>query len=130
MIAPVAPAQATMAGDKPDARHVWRKPAWRLLLACGFLIFVSASSIYLVISSQSSQQMMNRALQLENKLRGLVAVVRIAESEQRGYLLTGDPGYLDIYRDTLDSGAAAVADVRTAIADNPVLHGVFPRSSR
>ncbi|HXN70488.1 MAG TPA: CHASE3 domain-containing protein, partial [Bradyrhizobium sp.] len=63
---------------------------------------------------------MNHALQLENKLREIIAFVRIAESEQRGYLLTGDPAYLEIYHDTIDASATAVADVKMAIADNPV----------
>jgi PAS domain S-box-containing protein len=94
--------------------------AWPVLLACVFLIFVSASSIYLVVSSQTNQEMMNRALKLENRLWEIIAVVRVAESEQRGYLLTGDPDYLEIYHNTIDAGVAVVADLRLAIADNPV----------
>ena len=82
--------QTSVAGT----RGLWSKLAWPFLLACGLLVFVSASSIYLVISSQSSRDATNRALQLENRLWETMAVVRIAESEQRGYLLTGDPGYL------------------------------------
>jgi PAS domain S-box-containing protein len=116
-VSPSATAIQTSAADKPGLRS---KLAWPLLLACGFLIFVSASSIYLVISSQSSLEMMNRALLLENRLWGIIAVVRAAESEQRGYLLTGDPDYVEIYRDTIDAGVAAVADVKRAIVDNPV----------
>jgi PAS domain S-box-containing protein len=120
LIAATPAASATAVNSDTDRRYAWSKLAWPLLLACGFLVFVSASSIYLVISSQSSQQMMSRALQLENKLWGILAVVRIAESEQRGYLLTGDPSYLEVYHNTIDAGAAAVADLRTAIADEPV----------
>jgi PAS domain S-box-containing protein len=101
-------------------RGLWSKLAWPLLLACSFLVFVSASSIYLVVASQSSHEMMNRALQLENKLWGIIAFVRVAESEQRGYLLTGNPDYLEIYRDRISAGAAAVADVKMAVANNPV----------
>jgi PAS domain S-box-containing protein len=115
---PAAPASA--ANNDTDRRYAWRKLAWPISLACGFLVFLSASSIYLVVSSQSSQEMMNRAVHLENKLWGMLAVVRVAESEQRGYLLTGDPGYLEVYHNTIDAGAAAVADLRTAVADEPV----------
>ena len=116
MIAQALTVQASVAGT----RGLWSKLAWPLLLACGLLVFVSASSIYLVISSQSSRDATNRALQLENRLWETMAVVRIAESEQRGYLLTGDPGYLEIYRNTIDASVAALADVRSAAAGSPV----------
>jgi PAS domain S-box-containing protein len=109
---------ATSPTDKPD-HQAWRHLVWPLLVACGFLIFVSGSSIYLVISSQSSREMMNRALQLENRLWGVLAVVRVAESEQRGYLLTGDPAYLDTFRNTIDAGAAAIAGIKKTVADQP-----------
>jgi PAS domain S-box-containing protein len=115
VIAPTPAYQASVAGT----RGLWSRLAWPLLLACSFLVFVSASSIYLVISSQSSREMTNQALRLENELRAIIAFVRIAESEQRGYLLTGDPHYLEIYSDTISASAAAVAEVRMAVADNP-----------
>src|SRR5450432_2938864 len=115
-MAPAPVVQATVAGT----RDLWSKLAWPFLLACGLLVVVSASSIYLVISSQSSRDATNRALQLENRLWETMAIVRIAESEQRGYLLTGDPGYLEIYRNTIDASVAALADVRSAAAGSPV----------
>src|SRR6202171_3140029 len=116
VIAPAPADQASVA----STRGLWSKLAWPLLLACGFLVFVSACSIYLVIASQAGQEMMTRALQLENKLRGIIAFVRIVESEQRGYLLTGDPAYLEIYHDRISASAAAVADVKTQVPNNPV----------
>jgi PAS domain S-box-containing protein len=97
-----------------------RKLALPLLLACGFLIFVSSSSIYLVVSSQSSRELMNRALQLENKLWGILAAVRVAESEQRGYLLTGDPSYLETFRTTADTELNAITAYREVILDDSV----------
>jgi PAS domain S-box-containing protein len=110
--------EATPPGGKPE-RRAWTDLVWPLLVACSFLIFLSGSSIYLVISSQSSREMMNRALQLENRLWGVLAVVRVAESEQRGYLLTGDPAYLETFRNTIDASAAAIADVTRAVAGQP-----------
>ena len=115
MIVPAPAVQASVSGT----RHLWGKLKRPLLLACGFLIFVSVSSICLVISSQSNRELMNRALDLDNKLWGILAVVRVAESEQRGYLLTGDPKYLEVFHTTADSGLRAVAAVREAIVDNP-----------
>src|SRR5882762_6639347 len=115
MIVPAPAVQASVSGT----RHLWGKLKRPLLLACGLLIFVSVSSICLVISSQSNRELMNRALDLDNKLWGILAVVRVAESEQRGYLLTGDPKYLEVFHTTADSGLRAVAAVREAIVDNP-----------
>jgi PAS domain S-box-containing protein len=99
--------------------------AWPLLLACGFLIFVSASSIYLVVSSQSAGEQMNRALQLESRLWGIMAVVRVAESEQRGYLLTGDPAYLEVYGNTVAASTAAISNLRNAVAGDPMKQRVL-----
>jgi PAS domain S-box-containing protein len=96
-------------------RVLWRRLAWPLLLACGFLIFVSACSMRLVITSQSNSELMNRELQLENKLWRILGSVRVAETEQRGYLLTGDPGYLSDFRAMLDGAAAAVDDVKKSV---------------
>jgi PAS domain S-box-containing protein len=118
MIAPAPPIQASVAGKKLEAGFTLRKLALPLLLACGFLIFVSSSSIYLVVSSQSSRELMNRALQVENRLWGILAAVRVAESEQRGYLLTGDPGYLETFRATADTERNAIAAFREVILDS------------
>jgi PAS domain S-box-containing protein len=112
-------AETTAASIEPGRRERWAKQAWPLLLACGFLILVSASSIYLVVSSQSGQEMMNRSLQLENRLWGIMATVRVAESEQRGYLLTGDPDYLETFGTTVDAGLTAVADLRKTVVADP-----------
>jgi PAS domain S-box-containing protein len=109
------------ASTRPGAGYSWQKLAWTLLLASGFLIFVSASSIYLVVSSQSTREMVNYALQLENKLWGVMAATRVAESEQRGYLLTGDPRYLDISHSSADAGLAAIAAVRKLTLGHPAL---------
>ena len=108
-----------------STRDLWSKHMWRLLVACGFLIFVSASSIYLVISSQSRQETMNRALHLENKFRGIIAGVRSAESEQRGYLLTGDSAYLENFQSTIDASATALADVKAAIGGDQIQQRAF-----
>jgi PAS domain S-box-containing protein len=113
------PASAVQVSTAAGTRSLWRKLAWPLSLACGFLVFVSASSVYLVISSETAREQMNHGLRLENRLWGITAAVRVAESEQRGYLLTGDPDYLEIYHSAVEANAAAVAEVRKAIAEDP-----------
>jgi len=61
---------------------------------------------------------------------GIMAAVRVAESEQRGYLLTGDPDYLGIYRTTVDAGAGAVADVEKRSPATRCSNARLPKSRR
>jgi PAS domain S-box-containing protein len=121
--APAPVVKASAAANKAGTRDVWTRLAWPFLLAGAFLILVSGSSIYLVISSQSSREMANRALQLENKLWGITAIVRVAESEQRGYLLTGNADYLEVYHNTIDASVAAMAELERAVVEDPVQRG-------
>jgi signal transduction histidine kinase len=94
---------------------------WPLVLACGFLIFVTGSSVFLVRSSQTTGELVNRALRVETKLWIVLNTVRLAESGQRGYLLTGDPDYLDVYRIARGEIWPAIADLKAAIID-PAQH--------
>jgi PAS domain S-box-containing protein len=101
------------------SRYLSRNVAWPLVMGLGFLIFVSASSIFLVVSSQSTSEVINHALRIENNLRRILTIARVAESGQRGYLLTGESEYLDIYRNMLDANITAITDTKTAIVGNP-----------
>jgi PAS domain S-box-containing protein len=116
MIAPAPEVQASAAAGR---RQLWRRLMPPLLVGFGFLIFVSVPSIYFAISSQSNLEMVNGALQIENKLWEMMAAVRVAESEQRGYLLTGDPTYLEISRSSADTSLVAAAAIKQATFGNP-----------
>jgi PAS domain S-box-containing protein len=108
----------TMQGPKAGNRTLG-KVAGPLILACTFLIFVSASSIYLVVSSQTTSELVSHTLQVENKISAMMGAVRYAETGQRGYLLTGNRDYLDVYDTAVRSIEPAIADVRQATIDNP-----------
>jgi len=110
-------AQTTVGSHKPKSRSLWRIIAWPLVLTCGFLIFVTGSSIYLVVSAQSASELVNRTLLIETKLLDMVSTIRNAESGQRGYLLTGDPKYLDIYHIAANAIAPTIADLKGTITD-------------
>jgi signal transduction histidine kinase len=101
---------------KQNARQGSRS-VWPLALACSFLIFVTGSSIYLVVSAQAAGELVNRTLQIETKLFIMLSNVRSAESGQRGYLLTGDPEYLDTYRAGITATAPVIAELKAAITD-------------
>jgi PAS domain S-box-containing protein len=112
--------QAIMASRTPGSRYLWRNIAWPLALACGFLILISAASAFLVIRSQSNSGLVNHTLRVANKLSAILADVRIAESEQRGYLLTDDPAYLEVYRGSINTILPTIADLTEMTIDNPV----------
>jgi signal transduction histidine kinase/FixJ family two-component response regulator len=90
---------------------------WPLALACGFLIFVTGLSVFLVRSSQTTAELLNHALRVETKLWAVLRTVRVAESGQRGYLLTGDAEYLDIYHVATGEIGPAIAELKVAIVD-------------
>jgi signal transduction histidine kinase len=94
---------------------------WPLALACGLLIFITGSSVYLARSSQARGELVNSALRVETKIWYLLSTVRIAESGQRGYLLTGDPEYLDSYRIATAAIGPAIAGMNLPIID-PAQH--------
>ncbi len=105
--------------QSPTAKSqgLWHSAAWPLALICSFLIFVIGSSAYLVISSQFTGELVNRALRVQNKIAVVLATVRDAESGQRGYLLTGDSDYLDVYRTAADNVLTAIGDLDGAVVD-------------
>jgi signal transduction histidine kinase len=113
--------RSTMWDLKAGAHEWWRLAARPYVVAFGFLLLaiISAASIFLVVTSQSDAELVAHTLQVENKLSALQALARNAESGQRGYLLTGDPNYLDIYRIAADAYMPAIGDLKTATADNP-----------
>jgi signal transduction histidine kinase len=93
------------------------RSVWQVALACCFLIIVTGSSIYLVAAAQSAGELANRTLQIETKLFTMLSDVRSAESGQRGYLLMGDPKYLDAYRGGTKRTALIIADLKQSITD-------------
>ncbi len=116
-VVPPSSTQTAMGSHKPRARSMWRTAAWPLALTCGFLIFVISSSIYLVLSSNSTSELVNRTLRIRGYLFILLASVDDAESGQRGYLLTGNPDYLDVYHIAANTIASKIADAKEEMID-------------
>jgi signal transduction histidine kinase len=104
--------QATKQNARQGSRSVWP-----LALVCSFLVFVTGSSIYLVVSAQAAGELVSRTLQIETKLFIMLSNVRSSESGQRGYLLTGDPQYLDTYRAGITATAPVIAELKAEITD-------------
>ena len=65
-----------------------------------------------------ANQAMGTALEMEAAVNETLALVSDAETGQRGYLLTGDPSYLEPYRNALPKLAAAQTRLRQLVNAN------------
>src|ERR1700712_1687920 len=91
-----------------------------LILGLVTLTIISAASIALVDRWRSDSDIVSRALDVTNKTANLRVLLRRAESGQRGYLLTNDVSYLDIYRSAAERIQPTLDDLTRATADIPV----------
>jgi signal transduction histidine kinase len=117
-------AQTAVASHKSRPGTIWRTIAWSLGLTCSFLMLVIGSSIYLVVSSQTTDELVRRTLRIETNFYFLLATINKAESGQRGYLLTDDPDYLDGYYSAEKTSPLIIADLKAEMV-NPALRAAF-----
>lgn len=83
------------------------------------LIFLIASSFWLVGKTQSSTVDVLRARERQNALTNLMVTMLNAETGQRGYLLTGEPRYLVPYEVANQNAKSRTEAVETAFLDDP-----------
>ena len=68
--------------------------------------------------ARDAEQLVSHTLRVLNASGLLLSTVEDAETGQRGYLLTGDDGYLQPYRSALSKQSLARQDLRQLTADN------------
>lgn len=92
-----------------------------LLLTLGFalLITISACSIWLVNLARSDAAAVSHTLEVENSLAAVQIYVRRAESSQRGYLLTRNPRYLQLFDASRTALPGELEELRVLSQDNP-----------
>ena len=94
-------------------------------LALAFAMAALLLIINGVVSYQSISTLIadrDRVFNTQEVLEGLQELktsLLQAETDARGYLLTGDQAYYDVYKQHLQEIPAKVADIRAKIADNP-----------
>ncbi len=95
-------------------------------LAIGFgfsILLLLGSSIASYLSIQSlltSSGWVSHTYQVISNLNDVISPVRKAETSQRGFLITGDPVFLDPFHGSFEESLAALAKVKENTADNPV----------
>jgi PAS domain S-box-containing protein len=91
-----------------------------VVLGIGFLALtaISVASIGLAWNRQYDANRVAQSLAVKGELATLLANFRRAESTQRAYLLTGEPGFLRGHNEAIASLMPAFDRVRQATADN------------
>jgi signal transduction histidine kinase len=97
------------------------------ILAAAFMIFINEASF-----QQSTQAVgnMEKAQQTRSAITRLVRQVLDAETGQRGYLLTGDPRYLEPYRAAVGDITENLNVLQQIFLSQPALIGEFDTLSR
>ncbi len=92
-----------------------------VLLAVGFAILtvMAGASVWLAQRSVADTKWVTHSLTVENELSLLQLAVRRAESGQRGFMLSQDPTYLDIYQQSIGAIPRRMAGLVGLVGDNP-----------
>ena len=94
-----------------------------LAVAIGLLVVAllvdAAATIYNVREIAINVEWVSHTHEVLAKLEAALSSLKDAETGQRGYLLSGDPAYLDPYRDAVSRFPGQLAALRQLILDNP-----------
>ena len=88
-------------------------------LACLVLLLIAGLGDHNTSALVDTEGWVTHTYQVRTRLAELAADMVAAESAERGYLLTGNDGYLDPYRTALGSLKTAADDLRHLTSDNP-----------
>ncbi|GGJ77830.1 hypothetical protein GCM10010123_04870 [Pilimelia anulata] len=106
----------------PDARSRWtvRRVIIAGYLAAGIVLGVVAISAYAQIGSLlTARQPVEHTYRVLDRIAGVRAAVQDVEAGQRGYVITGDPGYLDALRRSRAELEEELRGLRRLVDDNP-----------
>lgn len=104
-------------------RGAWRAPlALLLTYALGMLLLVLSGFVDYRNANDTELSAGNvaRTLQAMEKLRQIGNTFYVAETSQRGYIITGNPADLESYRDMQQRIPARLQEVRALVSDTPV----------
>jgi methyl-accepting chemotaxis protein len=88
-------------------------------VACLVLLLIAVVSDRNTANLIDTEGLVNHTYQVRTRLADLSAALVAAESAQRGYLITGNDGNLEPYRNTLGTIKETMDDLRKLTADNP-----------
>jgi len=96
-----------------------RGPVIAVALLVLALVADAVLSLHNIREVATSVQWVSHTNEVLSRLEAVLSTLKDAETGQRGYLLTGEPAYLEPYRDALDRLPRQIADLRQLTLDNP-----------
>lgn len=102
-------------------QRIRRTDRWYLAGALLILLAVTFLSYQDWSAFQRSAPLVQHNRQLLQYLENTMSSIRDAESGQRGFLLTGDPQYLDAYQAAVNALPAELKRLRVMVAGEPAL---------
>jgi signal transduction histidine kinase len=87
--------------------------------AFAFLIIIVMASTALLERAQRLRDDIDAGVRMQTRADRIIVLLRRMESGQRGYMLTGDPDFLAVYRESEPLMPGALADLDFEVADNP-----------
>ena len=96
-----------------------RGPAIAVALLVVALIVDAVLSLHNIRGVATSVQWVSHSNEVLARLEAVLSTIKDAETGQRGYLLTGEPAYLEPYREAVDRLPRQMADLRQLTLDNP-----------
>ena len=103
----------------------------RAALFAGAILAVTMLTVSVVLAVANIRQLHDRSYWVSHTqdviqgLDGLMLLVTRAESGQRGYLITGEPRYLEPYRAVVGSVEELLGELQQLIVDNPAQQARF-----
>jgi PAS domain S-box-containing protein len=96
-----------------------RGPVIAVALLVVALVADAVLSLHNIREVATSVQWVSHTNEVLSRLEAVLSTLKDAETGQRGYLLTGEPAYLEPYRDAVDRLPRQIADLRQLTLDNP-----------
>ena len=96
-----------------------RGPVIAVALLVVALVADAVLSLHNIREVATSVQWVSHTNEVLTRLETVLSTLKDAETGQRGYLLTGEPAYLEPYRDAVDRLPRQIADLRQVTLDNP-----------
>jgi PAS domain S-box-containing protein len=102
-----------------------KRLAFAFVTAVGALLIVGVISYRGMILSSESDRWVQHSQDVLTNVDHLLVSMQGVESNCSGFLLTGDPSYLQLYRDDVQSAVENKEKIRTLLQDNPAQEARF-----